>query len=359
MNISMELNGRNLQVRDAIDDEARAFEADLLAQGAELLLPQSCEWLQACGRDFRLFQFTGRRGQPAGQVAVQLHRPRRASWYVHGVIPSLGRAFVDVAEERWALLTIPRILRETQGLSRLRLHLYHQHDSHLVRADELVRGVGFSLCAPLSYEKTLYYDLSPSTDELLARMDKKTRAKIRHRTREEVEIVPLSDPRWIPSMQSCLDAAFSRHGGSGCPAFDFEPYFSMAGSQPHRALILGLFLKGRPEELLAYSLDVRHGNLVEAVSSGSMPDPQLRKLHFNYFLLWDKVLWAKQHGANSLDLGGVTEGGDGDLLAPISAFKRHFTQDVRLVSREYVMTTRPGVDGLFRGLNLLKEVLSS
>jgi lipid II:glycine glycyltransferase (peptidoglycan interpeptide bridge formation enzyme) len=88
-----------------------------------------------------------------------------------------------------------------------------------------------------------------------------------------------------------------------------------------------------------------------------MPDPQLRKHPFNYFLLWDKVLWAKEHGVHWLDLGGVTEGGEGDVLAPISAFKRHFAQDVRDVSREYVMATRPDLDGLFRGLNLLKEAL--
>jgi hypothetical protein len=57
-------------------------------------------------------------------------------------------------------------------------------------------------------------------------------------------------------------------------------------------------------------------------------------------------------------LGGVTEGGEGDTLASISAFKRHFTADVRRVSVEYAITTRPAMDSLFRGLNLLKEALT-
>ncbi len=332
----------------AIDEQAITFETALRTlHGIEVHLQQCCLWLGVAGREFRLLQVSDENGSPLGQIAAQIHRPRRARWYVHAFANSVGVSFVDAATERACVDAFARFLKG-EGVSRLRTRFYRLNSDALLRTAH----VGGVVAPPLSYERTLIFDLTPTPEEMLSALDKKVRAKILHRTRDQVEIRRLEDTRCLPTLQAALDAAFSRTGRAS-EAFDFEPYFLAAKTSPDHVLILGLYLKSRPQELLAYSIDVRHGSLVEAVSSGSLPDPELRKLHFNYFLFWEKVLWARNGLSTHLDLGGVTAGGPDDPLAGISRFKRQFTQHEAVVNHERIFRLRPAIDHAFQGLNRL------
>ena len=346
--------GLSFRCISVIDDEARAFESALRGRpGIEINLPQSCLWLESAGREFRLLQVTSGNGEPLGQVAAQVHRPRRARWYAHATAMAIGESFADANAERECVTALAESLRK-EGICRLRTHFYRCSPGGLSRAASL----GGEVAPPLGYERTLLFDLKPSTTEILAAFDKKVRAKILHRTRDQVEIRRLTDASIIPSLQAALDAAFSRTGGTSVP-FDFEPYFSAAKASPSRVLILGLYLKSRPEQLLAYSIDVRHGAVVEAVSSGSLPDPELRRLHFNYFLFWEKVLWARDGVSNTLDMGGVTACGADDPLSGISRFKRQFTEQEATVNHERIFRLRPFPDRAFHGMARLKTLKGS
>lgn len=328
-----------------ITDKARAFEAELRSlQGIEINLPQSCLWLETAAREFVLLQARDGRGSPVGQIAAQIHRPRRAPWYVHAAAGAVGEAFTSAEAERACINALADFLRG-EGVSRLRVHFYRLKEDSLARA----RTLGGREAPPLSYARTLLFDIAPPTDEILASFDKKVRAKILHRSRDLVDIRRLTEPACLADLQRALDAAFARTGAVSS-AFDFEPYFRASQGAPDKVLILGLYLKTRPDELLAYSIDVRHGAMVEAVSSGSLPDPELRKLHFNYFLFWEKILWARDGASKTLDLGGVTAGEPNDPLAGISRFKRQFTGNEATVNHERIYRLRTAHDRAFHVL---------
>lgn len=363
---TFEIDGRKARLTDRIDEEAKAFESQLRARArtrpyedekqlpVEVLLFQRATWLKHFAGEFRLLQVWGTDGQPVAQATALVHRPRRMKLFSHAIVNSYGNSFVSLDDQFWTLKHFPKILLETDGIMRFRVHAYRTEHTDLLDFEQLARRAGYRLAEPMAVTRTLVYDLSPGPDQLLADLDKKTRAKVRHNSRAEVDIRVVTDQAAIPAMQAALQASFSRTRG-GTAHFDFETFFRLAKESASEVLIFGMYLKERPDELLAYSIDVRHGTLVEAISSGSLPDAKLRKTPFNYFLLWDKVQWACENGASLLELGGVTDESGSDPLAGISSFKRHFTRNQIEVGREVVVTTGPLRWVLFRALNVLKR----
>lgn len=365
-NFQFEQDGRKVRFTNVLDAEAETFEHGLVqrvrirpydeetALPLELHLPQQIRWLRHYTGEFRLLQITDAQGNPASQIAVTLHRPRRLRWFGHAAVSSYGASSVSHEDEFWAMKLLPSLLRGEKGMTRLRFQASRPRSQDLLDFEHLARRAGYRIVDPLHVTRTAVYDLTPTLDELLAAMDKKTRAKVRHAGREKVEIIRTADPAHIPAMRAALGASFSRTGGARAH-FDFESAFRMAQAEPDRVLILAVFLKSRPGELLAYSVTARHGELIEALSSGSLPDPELRKLHFNYFLYWEQIQWAKAAGARLLDLGGITDGGATDPLAGISAFKRHFTRTEIEIGREMELEIRPFRCAVFRALQRASE----
>lgn len=367
---TFELNGKRVSLTQAVTDVEVQFENDLLnckrlvsycdqnAFDLTLNLFQSVRWLKTQVQPYLLIQVTDIQTQkPESQIALNLYHPKKIAWYSHAVAASHSCSFVSTDAQAWLYQNVAGILKNFTKVAKLRLQPYMTELRDLNDYETIARRNGYKLVEPYGVIRTLFYNIEKPVEELMADLDKKTRAKVRHASREKVSIVRLNDKKWIPQMQAALNASFQRTGGKST-TFDFESYFNFAKSYSNDCLILGLFLNSRPEQLMAYSIDVRHGAMVEAISSGSLPDPELRKLHFNYFLLWDKVIWANDGQSKWLDLGGVTDASTSDPLAGISSFKRHFTTDEFLVGRETEFLVRPRRHKTFEQLVYTKNSLT-
>jgi hypothetical protein len=350
-------------VRATIDDPARDFEARLRARPRrrayddtplplQLNLYQSVDWLEHSRQDFRLIQVADAQGQPVGQVAAVIKKPRGLSCFAFGEVAAFGTSCVSNEDEFWILRNLPEILSRTDKIMALRIRAYRHEFLDLADFASLARRAGYETLDPIGVSRTISYPIEKPLDELLADLSKQSRAQIRHRSREELDIRVLTEPRWAEPMKAALDQAHVRTGKASA-SFDFDTVFRVAGAHPESVLILGVFLRERPEQLVAYAVDIHHGDVVEAVSSGSLGDPELRKTPFNYFLFWQKVEWAKSLGAKLVDLGGVTDGGKSDPLAGISTFKRRLTKVELNIGQEMGYVVSPFREALFRGMDWL------
>jgi hypothetical protein len=351
-------DGRGVRFTCRLDEESERFERELSARLQEtpprhddapslreLPLTQRHAWLLRATHEHRLLQVRSRNGAPAMQVAVRVERPRLLQLYGHAVAHRIGAAVSD-EEESFGLHALRRACHAAGDLLTLRLQPYRTDAVALRNFEARARRAGFSLCNPIDVTRTLLLDLRQPVEALLATLSKKTRAKIKHRTRASVELRAITDPRHIPACRAAVNAAMRRTGAQDS-GYDFAAAFSLAAAEPTRARVIGLFLPARPEVLLAYVVGLRHGEVAEYSSAGSLDDPGLRLLHFNYFLLWELSQWAREGGARWLDLGGVTDGGADDPRAGISAFKRHFTNLDVEHGRELLAVLHPGRHLLF------------
>ena len=355
MDLRRTIGKRQVRLTSSIDEESRRFESDLsqrlsekLEAGAVRELPwiQTHAYLELCPREFRLLQVRDEAGAPSAQLAVYLTRPRRAPWFATGLAERFGPASSG-EEEEFALQVLRDLFLELGEVMALRLRPERFDQPELWNFQERARRAGYHLVDAGDVTRTLIYDLRPSEEELMAGFARKTKALFQGEELGLVDIKILSDPGFIPQCREALSAAFARTGG-GSAHFDFETAFSLITKHPDRAAIIGLFLKSRPERMLAYVTGFRSGAVAEYSSSGSLDDPELRSFPFNYWLLWNLMLWAKRSGASFFDLRGVTGGGSSDPLNGISFFKRRFPARETEINREMETILKPKLRGLFQ-----------
>jgi hypothetical protein len=363
MDLRRTVGARRVRLTSALDDESRLFESELtrrLGAPQEGAAPRELPWLQThaylelCPREFRLLQIRDAAGAPSAQIAVFLSRPRRAKWLASAVAERFGPA-AHGEEEEFALRTLRELFLELGEAVSLRLRPERFDATALWDFEERARRAGFQHAEALDVSRTLIYDLGPTEEEQLAALGRKDRAKYRSKELELVEIRPLTDRRFIVQCDEALNAAFVRTVGEGERAhFDFATTFSLIERYPDRAAILGLFWKREPERLLAYATGFRSGAYAEYSSAGSIDDPEMRKLPFSYWLLWNLMLWAKRGGARFFDLRGVTSGDPSDPLAGISHFKRRFPGREAEINREMTVALKPKTHAVLQSLRGLR-----
>ena len=367
LDLRLTIEGKSIRVTNQINAEAEDFERALLARQRtrpyddaplplHLSLSQQTIWVKKTDQDAVLVQVTGADGLPAAQVVATIYHPRRTKWFRHAIVHAMGCSFISHEEELSLYKTLPEILKSARGVHRVRLQAMRLAHTDLMDFDNLAHRAGYNLVDPLAVTRTLMFDIQAPVEEILAALGSKTRAKIRHHGNEKVDIRTISDDAAIPGLKTALAASFSRTKG-GEPYLEFDDLLRVAKERPDLVLIQGLYFKHRPEDLLAYSIVLRHGDVIESFSSGSLPDSELRKLPFNYFLLWGRIPWAQAHGGKLMDLGGVTDGGSTDPLAGISQFKRHFCEKQLEIGREMVIETSPLRCLMFRAVVALAQRL--
>jgi hypothetical protein len=337
--------------------ETARFETELLAEpGApELPLFHTHIYLSKTQREFWLFQARDAQGRPEMQAAVYVSRSRISRYFAQGSVPRMGMARSS-SGERDGILTLRRLCAENTDLMTLRLQPTRIQAEDLQAFERHGRAAGFEVTAPIDVTRTLLLDLQQTPEEFLAGLRSKTRSAFRHRSRGKVILRSIADPAFVEPCQRAEEAAFGRTGGKS-GGFDFATHFRMAREHPDRAFAVGLFLATRPETILAFSTAVRHGKLVEYTAAGSFSDPELRSIPFSYFLIWELILWSREHGAQLLDLGGVSPGGEDDPLAGITRFKRYLCDREAEVGREMISVLRPARYAAFRSIHgLLSSV---
>jgi len=361
MDLRRTVGARRVRLTSVLDDESRLFEKELASrlgaspEGAparELPWLQTHAYLELCPREFRLLQVRDAAGAPSAQIAVFLSRPRRARWFATGTAERFGPA-TDGEEEEFALGTLRELCAELGEIMELRLRPERYDAVELWNFQDRARRAGFRLADALDVERTWICDLRPTEEELLSAFARKTRRLLQSEDLARVELRPLTHARFIPQCRTALDAAFVRTVGEKAH-FDFETAFALAASRPDRAAVLGLFWKDDPERLLAYVTGFRSGAAAEYSSAGSLDDPELRKLPFNYWLLWNLLLWAKRSGASFLDLRGITDGGSADPLKGISFFKRRFPGREIEINREMTALLKPKTHAALQSLRALR-----
>jgi hypothetical protein len=361
------VDGRKVRFTSVLDDETERFEDELCARpltpydgapvSGELVtlpLPQRHVWLRHAQREFRLLQVSDKDGKPAAQAVASIYRPQRYAGVANAVAHKLGPAATPCDEEL-ALLILRQLCAEEADLLNLRLQPRRLEMRALRDFEARARRAGFVLTEPDSITRTLLFELNGTHDEILARLAKGTRAKVRHRRRSDVEMRDITEDTWIPHLRACADASMSRTDSTARSRYEWEPMVATARARPDLSRVIGLFLRSRPDELLAFVCAERHGLLAEYTASGSKTDTELRALPFNYFLLWELITWAKEHGSMALDLGGITDGGELDPLAGISRFKRHFTETEGEVGRELSAALQPIKAGAYAALRALRS----
>jgi hypothetical protein len=345
-----ELRARLVAARPPSDDPAAPTECDLP-------LFQRHAWLRGSCREYRLLQVRDPSGAPAMQLAVRIDRPRLVQRWGMAVVPRLGCA-VSPEEEAFGLQALRALCHDAGDVITVRLQPYRTSAVELRNFEARARRAGYALCDPLDVTRTLLLDLHTSAEAHLAALSKKTRAKVNHRSRSTVELRVLTERSHIPAARAAVNASMRRTGGAAS-SYDFDAAFALAARDPGRARILGLFLSARPQELLAYVVGLRHGAVAEYSSAGSIDDPALRQLPFNYFLLWELASWARAEGARWLDLGGVTDGDAVDPRAGISSFKRHFGDREVELGRELLAVIHPGRRLLYETLRDWKHRMAA
>jgi hypothetical protein len=350
------IDGRAVRLTNRIDEESERFEEELLARAEppELPLPQRHAWLRASRRELLLFQAADRAGCPAMQAVVAVYRPRWLPRVARGIAHKLGEP-ASGDEELAGLRALRLLCRERGDLLTLRLQPRRNGSRALWDFEDRARQAGFALCDPDGVTRTLLLDLRPEPDEILSGMSRKTRSKVRRGGHAGVTIRQLTDAKWIGACRDATRDALVRSGTDGEARVDWEACFAVAQARPDLACVLGLFLDARPGELLAFVMGQRHGATVEYASAGSRSDPALRKLPFNYFLLWELALWGRARGATTLDFGGITEGGAADPLAGVSEFKRHIAQLEGEVGREMEAALHPVRAAAFGALQRARD----
>ena len=347
-------DGRHYWFRAAMDAESEKFEDELVAAlgGAPFFLVQRHAYLRECAREFRLLQIRDATGKPAFQAVVYITRSRLFGGFAQGIVPRLGPS-INGVEEQWGLRLLRRLCAEETDCMALRLQPGRLVMRELWDFEARARREGYRLVDPLDTTRTLFLDLRPEVETMLAALPGRTRQRIRHKGRELVEIRPLTSEADVARCREAENAARDRTKGGAAPT-ELETLYRIARSHPDRVYTAGMFLKSRPGELLAFSVGARHGKLAEYISAGAFNDPELRSIPYNSFLVWELALWARGHGAEQLDLGGVTEGGPEDPLAGIANFKRQLSENEVEVGREMLIDLRPARQAAFRAIQAVR-----
>ncbi|MFI5362179.1 MAG: GNAT family N-acetyltransferase [Elusimicrobiota bacterium] len=350
---------------DRFDEEGRRFE-DRLRSGAAMAgtipWPRISFWqgyrhLQSVSNRYFVLQMARKDSAATYQMAAVEHASKIALFRTGEVpywIPSQGPAALrDQAE----LLELMRELcRELTSLMSLQVHAYVPGDPALEAAEALLRGAGFPPCDRRAPETTRLIDLRPSVEELFSLFPAKVRTKLRLKKPEEVAVAELKSRGQIPALKAALDDSFHRSSEQRYD-YDFESLFKVLAEFPETAAAFGFFLAGEPQVPKAFVAGVASPPLFEYTLAGSRSDSRLRQFKFNYVLLWRLIEAAKERGATVFDMGGITEGGDGDPLSGISDFKRRFPGFDVAVGREGRAELRPARRRVFSALKSLKKRL--
>ena len=171
------------------------------------------------------------------------------------------------------------------------------------------------LCPP----ETLYLDLRPSEEDLLAAMAAKWRYNIRLATRHGVTVREDSSPAAVSQLYSVIREA------AGRGEFFLEPLPFFAALHQHlvRPGLARIILAEWEGQLLGAMLLVIHGDRATYLYGGTSNLERQRMA--GYALQWAAINAAKSAGCSTYDFYGYEPYGDPDhLFAGFSRFKRGF-----------------------------------
>lgn len=338
------IEGRTVRFTSFIDSESLAFESEASSILSDASCTQTLSYLQHSKKAFYLLQIRSADGVPAMQACIYLGKSKMPPGFNMASVPNFHRA-INGIEEEFGLRVLQDLCKKIPGVMTLRLQPLRFDPLELMNFQARALRQGFDITNPISPVRTLLLDLRPTSEELYSSLPQKIRAKFRHPGKEKITLRELTDPAYIEACRNTTSASFQRSKNHQAVGYDFETVFSLAKEKPDQARIIGLFFKDHsdetPEHLKAYVIGLRNGKYAEYSSAGSLQDPELRSMPFNYFLLWELINWARSSGCERMDLGGITDGAPTDPLLHVSRFKRTLSTHELETGREMIKVIRP------------------
>jgi lipid II:glycine glycyltransferase (peptidoglycan interpeptide bridge formation enzyme) len=170
-----------------------------------------------------------------------------------------------------------------------------------ITIDELLKRDGFLSNSETNQPRaSIILDLTPSSDELLAGMRKKTRKYIREAAENGIK-VRLGGPEDFPVFYNLMAATARREGFPLRTSDYYEKEWLAFYSNNQAALLLAYY----NDEPLVARIVYRFGKHAAAFHSGSSHSHS--ELHPNNLLVWEAILWAKKLGCETYDLWGIPD----------------------------------------------------
>ncbi len=344
MAVSLTYNGFSIDVMFDAGVEREMLEESLADCRIALPLPHRVAWARAHPSKGSWFVVVRNgSGTPHAAFALEVALSRALPGYRLLRLERFGAAHSAEAREA-ALFAVAELARRSPRILRAYVEVFSPADSVRASIATTARALGYKE-SPRSrcYGDTLLVDLAPAESEILASLPKKTRRDIRAAAKHDVDVRPITDATFANRLATLLRETMARTGGA-YKHRDWDGLIQLGRDWPSLSRLVGLFradLSG-PEALIAFAWGRHHGDHAEYATAATTRQPELR-LPLGYPLVWDLICWAKRHGAQYLDLGGVSKGSltDDDPLGGISDFKRYFSTNRVAVGAEWVLEPRP------------------
>jgi hypothetical protein len=293
---------------------------------------------------------------PGADAGVEVMRARILPGYRILRVPKFGRGTSEAVVR--ATVAGLRKLAETEPVVRAHVEVWSEREEDRARVDRACLAEGFTRVTPRMYHHTLWIDLSPEEDEVLASFHATARRHIRKPGRRGYPTIPVTDPRYATRLRELHLESFRRSGGEA-PRVDWAALVEAARTHEDRVAIRGIVEgNGRLPRLLSFAVAVRNDDVAEYLHAGCSRRPDLR-LPLVYAPTWELMRWARSHGATAWDFGGITGGtsDDDDPRGGISDFKRYFGGRVVEVGGEWVFEPAGVASGLARAVSRVKSRL--
>ncbi len=329
-----------VELFEALGPERAHCEATLLAAGLPLAVQHRTEWARAQPRRtlWLLAVRAPRSGYQAG-FAVEVSRSRAIPGHLLLRVEKFGAALSDGAREA-GLRALAHLAWSRARVLRVYVEVYTRDPGVREQIGRVLRQLRFrSAAQPRTYRHTVWVDLEPDEDRILASFRPSTRRNIRQMAKHPFEVRAIVDPALRDRVEVLLRESLARTGGPPQQE-DWEAVQALSIRCPQLSRLAGVFRTdiAGPEALVAVAWGLNHGDYVDNPATGMTRLPGSRA-PLTYALIWDLIQWAKRVGARWFDLGGVTlaEGGTGDSLRGISAFKRGFSDTIATVGEEWTL----------------------
>jgi hypothetical protein len=313
--------------------EREEFEARLIERGIALPLQSRAAWARALGVASWFVGVEDDAGPVwGGGLTVGLSRALPGQWILRAQRfgrqaspPVLDAALAALREAcRW------RVLRVDVDA--------YSPDGDTVVGEALERQGYERQPSRRTYHQTVFVDLTPPEEAIFRSFSSSARRDIRVIDRHPLEVRPVLDRALVPRLHALLQETMARTGGDLHPE-PWGQWLEFVGERPDLACLQGIFrsdIRG-PDALLGFVLGYRHGDIAEYGIAASTRDPSLRA-PILYAPTWELMRWAKAHGVQRFDFGGISMRGPGDPRAGIDKFKRYFQPEVTHVGSEYSFT---------------------
>jgi len=312
---------------------------DLVDGGVKLPMQHHPEWERLFAtRGGYLVLLRDPSGQPTFGYSVWLSKsralPRHCLMRVqrYGATHCVAAAMAGVAE-------LARLASQQKNLLRVYLEVLSADESVRHGIRQAASAHGFQQTQPprTGYENTLVLDLRRNETDILMGFSTSARRNIRAPGKKGLEIRPITSTRYAERMASLLQETLARTGGAP-QRQDWGRIIAFSNAHPNLSRIAGCFSADtdEPTALRSFAWGCHHGDHATHTAAASTRTPGCN-LPLSYATTWDLILWAKLHGAQWFDFGGVTSANPEDNLSGISDFKRFFSSQVRNVGEEWTL----------------------